>query len=131
MVQGKTSIVVVDDNADVAGALVLLLEGAGYHVESAHSAENAVLLVERLRPECVLLDIGMPGLDGGDLAQCLRHRYGDGILLIALTGLPPQHVRALSTAAVVDHYFEKPVDMSDLLARLPSAHRDGSSAAGA
>lgn len=117
----ETSIVVVDDSADVAEVLALELEAAGYRVETAHSAEETVLKVERLQPRCVILDIGMPGIDGGSLAECLRYRYRDQLTLIAVTGLDSQDARARQTASVVDHYFEKPVNLSVLVSCLQTA----------
>lgn len=121
MAQGAVSIVVVDDDADVADMLAVELRDAGYRVEVAHSAEAAVLSVERLQSRCVLLDIGMPGIDGGDVAECLRHRFKHTVTLIAVTGLAPDSARARHTALIVDHYFEKPVDIAALLAILPPA----------
>ena len=105
MTQEAVSIVVAHDNVDVADVLARELQAAGYRVSTAYCAEEAVLLVERLQPRCVVLDIAMPGIDGADLAECLRHRFKDTVNLIAVTGLPPEDRRAQHTASVVDHYL--------------------------
>ena len=67
----------------------------------------------------MLLDIHMPGIDGCDLAQRLRERYGDDIVLIAVTGYDETSERVAQTFARVDHYFKKPIDFKILHKILP------------
>lgn len=109
-------ILVVDDNLDGAESLSMLLELAGHEVHLAHDGEEALARFETVRPEVVLLDIGLPKLDGFEVARRLR---GDGknrdILLIALTGYGKEGDRALSREAGFDHHLVKPVEPSTLM----------------
>lgn len=114
-------VLVVDDNRDGAESLSMLLELAGHEVHLAHDGEEALSRFESVRPEVVLLDIGLPKLDGFEVARRLR---GEGknrdILLIALTGYGKEGDRSLSREAGFDHHLVKPVEptvLMDLLAR--------------
>ncbi len=91
-----------------------LLSLDGYTVKTAHSGEEALALIAQVKPHCVLLDIGKPGIDGYDLAMLLRQQYADDIVLIAVTGWDTQLARVADTFAVVDHYFQKPVETAQL-----------------
>lgn len=113
-------VVVVDDVVDVADTLAMQLKLDGYSVYTAYSVEAAILEIEQHHPHCVLLDIGMPGMDGYQLATMLRHRYKHEITLIAVTGSDETQARVLDTFSVVDHYLRKPVD-ARTLGRLLSA----------
>ena len=112
-------VVVVDDFADAAEALGETLTMSGYKVWIATDGEGALALIETHRPHCVLLDIGMPGMDGNDLTRTLRTRYGDDIVLIAVTGREHDDERVSDTFARVDHYLQKPVDPEVLRKLLP------------
>jgi CheY-like chemotaxis protein len=117
--QEELRIVVVDDVEDAADALALLLRLEGCDVATAKDSFEAVALIEQIKPHAVLLDINMPGIDGYELATLIRHRYNDDIVLVAVTGSDPQLARVADTFAIVDHYFQKPVDakaLRDLLA---------------
>lgn len=114
MTDEEVRVVVVDDSEDAAAALSQLLALDGYTVMTAHSGEEAVALIADVKPHCVLLDIGMPGIDGYDLAMLLRQQYADDIVLIAVTGWDTQLARVADTFAVVDHYFQKPVQPAEL-----------------
>ena len=110
-------VVVVDDFVDAADALAKTLTLSGYKVWVATDGPGALALIETHQPHCVLLDIGMPGMDGNDLTRTLRTRYGDDIVLIAVTGREHDDERVSDTFARVDHYLQKPVD-PDLLRKL-------------
>ena len=112
-------VVVVDDFADAAEALAETLTMSGYKVWIATDGEGALGLIETHRPHCVLLDIGMPGMDGNELTRTLRSRYGDDIVLIAVTGREHDDERVSDTFARVDHYLQKPVDPDVLRKLLP------------
>ena len=112
-------VVVVDDFADAAEALAETLKMSGYKVWVATDGTAALALIETQRPHCVLLDIGMPGMDGNELARTLRSRYGDDIVLIAVTGREHDDERVSDTFARVDHYLQKPVDPDVLRKLLP------------
>jgi CheY-like chemotaxis protein len=110
-------VVVVDDFVDAAEALAETLRISGYKVWIATDGAAALALVEAHKPHCVLLDIGMPGMDGNELTRTLRTRYGDDIVLIAVTGREHDDERVSDTFERVDHYLQKPVD-PDLLRKL-------------
>ena len=111
MASSDVRIVVIDDVSDVADALAMQLSLDGYQVETAYSVEKAVLCVELLQPHCVIFDIAMPGLDGHALVTMLRHRFKDQMVLVAITGSSPSEARVRETVSLVDHYFQKPVDL--------------------
>jgi CheY-like chemotaxis protein len=112
-------VVVVDDVDDAAEALAEALRLSGYTVWTACEGAAALALIEARKPHCVLLDIGMPGMDGNELTRTLRARYGDDIVLIAVTGREHDDERVSDTFARVDHYLQKPVDPEVLRKLLP------------
>ena len=112
-------VVVVDDVADAAEVLAETLSLSGYKVWTATDGAAALALIEERKPHCVLLDIGMPGMDGNELTRTLRTRYGDDIVLIAVTGREHDDERVSDTFARVDHYLQKPVDPDVLRKLLP------------
>jgi CheY-like chemotaxis protein len=110
----------VDDVADAAHILAAYLELDGYKVAVAGDGVEALAVVERHRPHCVLLDILMPGGDGCELSRNLRALYGDDVVLVAVTGFDEQDQLVAETFATVDHYLRKPVEPSDLRRLLPA-----------
>jgi DNA-binding response OmpR family regulator len=119
MADDDVRVLVVDDVADAAESLAETLEMSGYKVAVATDGARALALIEAEQPHCVLLDIGMPGMDGNQLARLLRDRYGDDIVLIAVTGREHDDERVSDTFARVDHYLQKPVDPDQLKKLLP------------
>ena len=119
MNEDDVRVVVVDDFADAAEALAETLTMSGYKVWVATDGAGALALIETHQPHCVLLDIGMPGMDGNELTRTLRSRYGDDIVLIAVTGREHDDERVSDTFARVDHYLQKPVDPDVLRKLLP------------
>jgi CheY-like chemotaxis protein len=115
----EARVLIVDDMADVAEALACLLELDGYAVKTAVNGEQALQMTEEFRPHCVLLDISMPGMDGLELTKSMRQRYGDDIVLIAITGGTSDDRRVTETFARVDHYLQKPIDAAQLRKVLP------------
>lgn len=113
-------VLVVDDMPDACLTLGMHLELDGYEVRSANSAAEAVELVARFNPHCVLLDVHMPEVDGLELARTLRSRYGDDIVLVAVTGRSPTDSRVADAFVVVDHYLQKPIDLEQLRKVLPN-----------
>ena len=105
----EVRVLVVDDVVDVAHALANLLALDGYATQVAHDAESALRLCEAQLPHCVLLDIGMPGVDGLELARRLRTRFGNELVLIAVTGAGAPEERVSERFACLDHYLRKPV----------------------
>ncbi len=123
MSRDEVRVLVVDDVADAAEALAETLGLSGYNVQVAGDGARALALIEDQQPHCVLLDIGMPGMDGNELARTLRERYGDDIVLIAVTGREHDDERVSDTFARVDHYLQKPVDPDVLRKLLPPVDR--------
>jgi signal transduction histidine kinase/CheY-like chemotaxis protein len=114
-------IMVVDDNVDAALALCQLLTLDGHRVAVAHDGPSALAEVEQVRADVYILDIGLPGMDGTELARRLRTMpEASGAMLIALTGYGQVADRERSAAARFDHHLVKPAD-SDLLRGLLAA----------
>jgi CheY-like chemotaxis protein len=109
-------ILVVDDNADAAQTLADLLRILGFEVLCAHHGEAALALLDDYSPQLGLLDIGLPGLDGYELAQRLRaDPRTAGMKLVALTGYGRDNDRERALAASFDEHLVKPVGIERLL----------------
>jgi len=108
-------VLVIDDNSDAANALRMLLENDGHNVRVAHDGVSGLALAREYRPEYLLLDIGLPRLNGYDIAASVR---GDPELrhttLVAITGYGQVHDRARTAAVGFDHHLTKPVEFSAL-----------------
>ena len=109
-------VLVVEDNVDAREALTMLLEQYGHDVRTAGDGPHALDEAKRFTPEIVLLDIGLPGLDGYAVARGLRSlpQCVDA-LIVAITGYGQPEDRALSSAAGIDHHLLKPVEPARLL----------------
>lgn len=117
----KRRILIVDDNKDSADSLAMLLEITGNQTYMAHDGEEAVAAVEKFRPEVVLLDIGLPKLDGHEVCRRVREQpWGQDIIVIALTGWGQEDDRRKSEEAGFNGHLVKPVDYDKLLALLGS-----------
>ena len=121
----RRRILVVDDNRDAADSLALMLQLMGHETHTGHDGLEAVALAAAHRPEVVLLDIGMPNLDGYGAARRIRELPGAAdIVLVALTGWGQEEDRRKSAAAGFNRHLVKPVDLAalqDVLATLPRA----------
>jgi PAS domain S-box-containing protein len=118
----RLRILVVDDNADAAESLAMLLQMSGHETYLAHDGAEAFALAEQMRPEVVLLDIGLPKMSGHDVAQRIRSEsWGQNIVLVALTGWGQQQDRRRSQEAGFDHHLVKPVDVDTLMRVLSTA----------
>jgi signal transduction histidine kinase len=107
----KRRILVVDDNVDAAESLALLLRLAGHDVRVAHDGAAALAAVEPDPPDLVFLDIGMPVMNGYDVARRLRERIGmENLVLVAVTGWGQEEDRRRSQEAGFDHHLIKPVE---------------------
>jgi PAS domain S-box-containing protein len=108
-------ILVVDDNEDAADSLAMMLQLDGHDVSTAYSASAALSAVEQLKPEVVFLDIGLPQMDGYEVARRLRAQYGAACPhLIARTGYGQPEDRARTLAAGFAAHLTKPVDSEEL-----------------
>jgi len=119
-------ILVVDDNVDSAETLGMLLKLMGNEIRTAHDGLAAVEAAEAFRPELVLLDIGLPNLNGYDVARRIRQQlWGRDVTLVALTGWGQDEDRHRSQEAGFNLHIVKPVEikaLEELLAGLPSAN---------
>jgi signal transduction histidine kinase/CheY-like chemotaxis protein len=109
-------LLIVDDNEDAGHMLGLYLESAGYRVNVVQSAHEALESVSAQPPDACLLDIGLPDMDGNELARRLRQLpQTASSTLVAITGYGQEGDRARTAAAGFDHHFVKPVDMEALM----------------
>jgi CheY-like chemotaxis protein len=116
-------ILVVDDNVDAAESLGALLRCLGAEVFTVHDGPAALEAMRTKKPSAAVLDIGMPGMDGYEVARRARAGpQGDDITLIALTGWGNDEDRRRSREAGIDHHLVKPVDLHELEGLLASAH---------
>jgi CheY-like chemotaxis protein len=118
MGRGETgrTILVIDGDADVADSVAMLLGYRGYRVEVARSGDAGLAVAIATRPDAILLDLALPGLDGYAVAARLRARGDfDGVPIIAVTGYGMESDRRRSREAGIDHHVLKPCDSVDLL----------------
>ncbi len=120
----QARVLIVEDNADTAESLAMLLRLDGAEVQIASDGPQALDVVAEYQPTVVLLDIGLPGMDGFELARRLRaHPSTADAFLVALTGYGQADDRSRAQEAGLDHHLVKPVDyttLRDLLASLPA-----------
>ena len=117
-------ILVVDDNRDAADSLAMLLRTSGNDIRTAYDGAEAVQVANDFEPEVVLLDIGLPNMDGHEVAQRIRQEpWARRTCLIAVTGWSDEADRARSRAAGFDHHLVKPLDTSHLAQLLGSVER--------
>jgi PAS domain S-box-containing protein len=128
--QGPVSVIprrilIVDDNEDGAESLAMLLDLAGHQTHQAHDGMSAIEAAARIRPDVVLLDIGLPRLNGYEVCRRIRNeQWGKDLVLVALTGWGQDEDREQSRNAGFDAHMVKPVDhdvLQDFLASLPAA----------
>ncbi len=111
----KRRVLVVDDNRDAAESLGLLLGLSGHDARVAFDGDEALRIAEDWRPDVVLLDIGMPGQSGYDVARRIRaSAWGRGVVLVATTGWGGAEDKRRAVEAGFDHHLTKPVDARDL-----------------
>lgn len=109
--QSPKRVLIVEDNLDSVHSLALLVQEMGHHVDYAINGYAALALAKRMRPDFVLLDLGLPGLDGFDVCKRIK---GDPVLkttrVIAITGYRQEEYRVKSKAAGCELHLVKPVD---------------------
>jgi PAS domain S-box-containing protein len=109
-------VLVVDDNADAAGTLEMLLKSLGYETRVVYGGAEALRVAAEFRPDVVMLDIGMPGLDGYEVARRLRAmKKGAALRIVAVTGWGQESDRQRSREAGFDVHLVKPVEPADLV----------------
>lgn len=117
--QNFMKILVVDDNVDSAESLALLLSMGGHETHVAHDGPAAVTAAEQLLPDVMLLDIGLPMMDGFEVCRRVRQEpWGRAIGMVALTGFGQDRDREESQIAGFDQHMVKPIDYDALLRTL-------------
>jgi CheY-like chemotaxis protein len=112
-------VLVVDDNLDAALLLTEFLSNAGHEVVTAHDGPGALAAVARFLPDVAILDIGLPVMDGYEVAERMREKLGEsGPVFIGVTGYGQPSDRERSREAGFTHHFVKPVDPGELLAAI-------------
>jgi two-component system, chemotaxis family, CheB/CheR fusion protein len=112
---GGKRILIADDNRDGTETMSMLLMHSGHQVHVAHSGAQALEIAKRVRPQIVVLDIGMPDIDGYEVAKRVRvEAWGKDVTLIAVTGWGQEDDKRRAYAAGFDHHMTKPVDPLDL-----------------
>lgn len=107
-------VLVVDDNHDAADSMAMVVEQSGARVRVAYSALDALRIVEEFAPRVVLLDIGMPGMDGYEACRRLRALHGDQLAVVAVSGWGQDSDKQLAQRAGFDAHLTKPADPTAL-----------------
>jgi len=116
-------VLVVDDNKDAAESMSMLLEMWGHEVVYAYDGPTALETARKWQPQAVFLDIGLPGMDGYQVAERLRELpKGKDTILIAITGYGQDDDRRRSRRAGIDHHLVKPVAPDALRSLIDSLH---------
>jgi two-component system CheB/CheR fusion protein len=111
----RQSVLVVDDNRDCADSLTILLRLAGHEVATAYDGAAGLAMAQQIQPDIVLLDIGLPKLDGYEVARRLRQDFGMfAALVVATTGYGTDEDRHRSQQAGFNAHLVKPVDLEEL-----------------
>jgi CheY-like chemotaxis protein len=122
----RRRVLVVDDNRDGAATLAMVLSLSGHDARTAHDGLEAVEVAEAFRPDVIVLDIGLPKLNGYDACRRIRERpWGKGAVIVAATGWGQEDDVRRSKEAGFDHHLIKPVDLPALAELLASAGRAG------
>jgi len=123
-VPSGTTVLLVDDNVDATQALAMLLSHAGFDVIQAHDGGEALVRAAERPPDIVLLDLGLPVVDGYRVAATLRAQPGGDVpLLVAISGYGQPEDRQRSRDVGFDHHLVKPIDCGELIALMRSGSR--------
>jgi two-component system, OmpR family, KDP operon response regulator KdpE len=120
-----TRVLVIDDDPHLSRALRITLRAAGHDVDTASDGRTALQLAAAVPPDVIVLDLGLPDLDGTEVLATLRPAYAGPVLVLSARADSQDKVHALDAGA--DDYVTKPFDMSEFLARLRAVLRRGSS----
>jgi CheY-like chemotaxis protein len=117
----RSKVLVADDLRDITDSLAIVMRRVGFEVYTAYDGRQAVARVEEVRPQVVILDIGMPKVDGYEAARHIRAQpWGKEMTLIALTGWGGKTVQKRTEEAGFDHHLVKPIEPAALLELLAS-----------
>lgn len=111
----RRRVLIVDDNVDAADTLSEILSTFGLHTAIAHDGARALEIAREFKPDVALLDIGLPTMDGYELAGHLRDKHGPSLFLIAITGYGQEQDRQRSERVGFHHHLTKPVQIETLL----------------
>ena len=114
----RLKVLIVDDNPDFAESLAPVLIARGYEVRTSYGGNQALAMLDAYDPDCLLLDLAMPGMSGSELAQAVRERRGEGVVLVAISGRGDLGVGSAELGHV-DHWLTKPVDFDALYRIFP------------
>lgn len=115
----EVEVLVVDDDPDTRETLAMLLGEFGYRVRAVGDGPSALAAVDAQPPMCVLLDLGLPGMNGIELARAIRERHGTSMVLISLTGWANTERQEEAESAGVDFVLPKPLDLDRFRQLLP------------
>jgi CheY-like chemotaxis protein len=116
-------VLVVEDQEALSHVTVALLKKLGHEVRAAADGPEALAVVREYRPDIVLLDIGLPGMDGYEVARCMRSEMGEATpILVAMTGYSQHELKRHSPAVKFDHHLVKPADVGVLREVLSASH---------
>jgi signal transduction histidine kinase/ActR/RegA family two-component response regulator len=120
----KMQVLVVDDNQDAADSLAALLEIDGFDVRAVYDGAAAIASAAAHAPDMIIMDLGMPGMDGYETARAIRQQPGaERILMLALTGWGQSDARRRTVEAGFDHHLVKPVELEQIV-RLAGARQN-------
>jgi DNA-binding response OmpR family regulator len=119
--EGLRLVLLVEDNPDGRQSLLELLRLSGFRAEAAADGAEGVTLALALRPDVAVIDLGLPILDGFDVARELRRELGSGVLLIAHSAYSSEEFRQRAAEAGFDHFLAKPCELKELLRLLAPA----------
>jgi two-component system CheB/CheR fusion protein len=123
---GARRVLLADDNVDAVWGMARMLALAGFTVETAHNGTDALAIAERFRPEAMVLDIGMPDIDGHEVARRIRAQpWGGGMYLVAATGWGQPDDKRAALEAGFDEHLVKPVAAADVQRLLRTRDRAG------
>lgn len=124
LVTDSKRILVIEDNIDAAESLSMLLEFSGHSTRIANSGMDGIIAAEEFCPDVILLDIGLPDINGYQVAQHIRQQtWGKDIFLIAATGWGQDKDKALAKEAGFDKHLIKPINFQDLKSLLQKINR--------
>ncbi|HEX7035789.1 MAG TPA: PAS domain S-box protein [Pseudomonadales bacterium] len=120
----RRTLLVVEDNPDTARSMELLLQALGHDVRVARTGQAGIALADERVPELMLIDLGLPDMDGYQVARAVRQRFGDRLRLVALTGYGQEEHRRRSREAGFDEHLLKPLSLEALQRILERAPRE-------
>jgi len=123
--QKRQRVLIIEDNVDVANALKVLVTSIGHVVQTAHDGPSGIALLETFAPDVLLLDIGLPGMNGYEVARRVRSMaIGEKIVIVAVTGWGQESDREHARQAGFYHHLTKPIRRVELERALRSVPRD-------